>query len=123
MRPIFKLCLIVFSVLLVSSGFAKHTGGQTISNTCITQSAIVDLPAQNFPQAGIVQIRHRSPEEVDHITVPSPNEVVLYLTIRLEIAPEYISKWNTYFNFQIENLPDDQASPPSNSLRAPPFSC
>jgi len=112
----------MFSVLLVSSGFAKHMGNQEISNTCIKQSAIVDLPAQNFPQGGIVQIRHRSPEEVDHITVPSPNEVILYLATRLEIAPDYISKWNTYFNFQIENLPDDQASPPSHSLRAPPFS-
>jgi hypothetical protein len=123
MKTILKFCLIIFSVLLVSSGFAKHMGNQKISNACIKHTAIVDLPSQNLPQGGIVQIRHRSPEEVDHIMVPSPNEVVLYLTSRLEIAPDYISKWNTYFNFQIENLPDDQASPPPHSLRAPPFSC
>ena len=113
----------MFSVLQVSSGFAKHMGNQKISITCIKSASIVNLSIPNTPQGSIVQIRHRSPEEVEDIIVPNPNEVILYVFNSVEITPDYLSKWNTYFSFEIENLPDDQALVQSFSLRAPPFSC
>ena len=80
--------------------------------------------SKSLPQSNTIQIRHRSPRETDDIIIPYPVEEVNYAIDFTENAtPECLSKWNAYFQFTIERLPDDQALPQSFSLRAPPFSC
>ncbi|HXP53011.1 MAG TPA: hypothetical protein VN922_23910 [Bacteroidia bacterium] len=129
MKALFKVLFLGFSVTLLLGfvAFIKplnntHKAVQQVASfsPCSTNH---EFSTQNIPGTPVVQIRHRSPREVDEIIVPAPNEKVVYISDLAQITPEYFSKWNTYFHFDLETLPDDQASPTVHSLRAPPFNC
>jgi hypothetical protein len=92
------------------------------SQTTSYSSAERYIP-QSLPGNTVIQIRHRSPHEVEKIVVPAPNEAILYIITLSEFAPEYFSKWKNYFSIEEVNLPCDQAYPPTRSLRAPPINC
>jgi len=121
-KAIFFFSLLIFLFAGYSSVIAAH---QINSSTTHVQSASFSREVvSNNPVTPIhYSIRHRSPHQVESITVPMPNEEQLFTNDFLESTPEYFSKWSTYFHFEFEKLPDDQVFPPATSLRAPPFSC
>jgi|GEM_PF-3348055 hypothetical protein len=130
MKPLFNTFLLSFSTILLLGivVFIKPVNntkkGEIQQITSLSLSTgNHQFSTQNTPGNSVVQIRHRSPREVDEIIVPAPNEKAVYIYDLAQITPEYFSKWNSYFHFDLETLPDDQASPTAHSLRAPPFNC
>ena len=122
--------LLSFSFLLLFIGLNASFVNQANANpkytttlNPATNTITFQCTSQPVSHNGIVQIRHRSPHEVDEVAVPNPHEIELYTTNLVEIAPQYYSKWKTYFHVELETLPEDQASPLAHSLRAPPVSC
>ncbi|HXB12224.1 MAG TPA: hypothetical protein VNZ45_09580 [Bacteroidia bacterium] len=127
MRQYFRISFI-FSLLLL---FVGVSGSFVNTHNNISNKATLSIPAhrvvqhytsENLPNSIIVKIRHRSAEQNESLVL-SPN-----LGIVIEIAcpdspPEYLSKWISYIQFILEDLPNDQTIPSSFSLRAPPFSC
>ncbi len=91
---------------------------------CIVSAPAYPLSVQyscgNIPQCEVIKIRHRSPEEVESIAIPAPSEGRNFIIKIKDSCPMYFSKWITYFLFEAEGLPDDQAFVLSYAFRAPP---